>query len=538
MNTLATLQDLIEGAARQYATKKAFSCMGASLTFAQLHARALDFAQYCQHELKLVKGDRLAIMLPNILQYPIILFGSILAGLTIVNVNPLDKAPSIGHELRDSEARAVVVLENFAHELGLALPDTQVEMVIVTSIGELLPTVKHFLVDAYLRHIAHKVPEFHFPHSIEFKQALDTGHKHAFTPVKVAPEDLAFIQYTGGTTGIAKGVMLSHANLVANLRQVRHWVGESLQDGEEVIITALPLYHIFSLLVNCFLLVYMGGENVLIPNPRDIPDLVKIMKKSHYTCFTGVNTLFNALLHHEPFREMDHSRMKMVIGGGMAVQKTVADEWQKVTGCVIIQGYGLTETSPVVTITSPTAPCFTGSIGAPILDTEVSIQDPEGRELPDHAVGELCVRGPQVMPGYYHLPLETAQALRDGWLHTADAAYRDKQGLYYIVDRLKDMIIVSGFNVYPAEVENMLKTMPQINEIAIIGVPNPDHGEVVKAFIVKERGVSLSAQQVIDFARRNLAAYKCPHEVVFVDALPKSPVGKILKKDLRVMTGA
>ena len=530
-----TLQDLIVNSQNKFSAKKAFSCMGASLTYSELYADSLDFARYCQSELKLVKGDRLAVMLPNILQYPIVVFGALLAGLTLVNINPLDKAPSIGHELRDAEVRAIVVLENFAHELALALPETQIEMVIVTSIGALLPAIKHFFVDQYLRHIAHQVPEYHFAHSIGFQEVLHLGRKAPFKAVPVAPEDLAFIQYTGGTTGIAKGVMLSHSNLVSNLAQVRDWVSDALREGEEIIITALPLYHIFSLLVNCFLFVDLGGENVLIPNPRDISDLAKVMKKSHYTCFSGVNTLFNALLHHAPFREMDHSKVKLTIGGGMAVQKAVADEWQKVTGHVLIQGYGLTETSPVVTITPFNAPAFTGSIGLPILDTEVAIKDPEGRDLPVNMIGELCVRGPQVMQGYYHRPEETANALRDGWLHTADAAYMDEAGFCYLVDRLKDMIIVSGFNVYPAEVENMLKTMPEINEVAVIGIPDIEHGEVVKAFVVKEKNVELTAKQIIDFAHQFLAGYKCPHEVEFVESLPKSAVGKILKKDLRLV---
>ena len=479
-----TLQDLIFTAQQKFPAKKAFTCMGASLTFAELYADALDFAHYCQSELKLVKGDRLAIMLPNILQYPIAVFGAILAGLTLVNINPLDKAPSIAHELKDSGAKAIVVLENFAHELSLALPETQIQKVMVTSIGALLPVLKHFFVDQYLRHIAHQVPEYHFADSIEFQKALHLGRKCAFTPVKVAPQDLAFIQYTGGTTGIAKGVMLSHSNLMSNLFQVRDWVGTTLQEGAEVMITALPLYHIFSLLVNCFLFVLLGGENVLIPNPRDIADLTKVMHKSHYTCFSGVNTLFNALLHHQPFRGMDHASAKLTIGGGMAVQKVVADEWQKVTGRVLIQGYGLTETSPVVTITPFDAPVFTGSIGLPILDTRIVIKDPAGHDLPPNTIGELCVQGPQVMQGYYQRPEETAAALREGWLHTADAAYIDESGFCYIVDRLKDMVIVSGFNVYPAEVENMLKTMPEINEIAVIGVPDADHGEVVKHILI------------------------------------------------------
>ncbi len=531
---MTNLQDLLIEAEARFPNHRAFSCMGAHLTFAELYQNASNFSAYCQAECGLNKGDRLAVMLPNILQYPIVIFGAILAGLTLVNINPLDRAPSIAHELQDSGARVVVVLENFAHELSLALPETQIEKVIVTSIGAMLPTLKHFFVDHYLRHIAHKVPAYHLEHAVEFQAALDLGKKQPRAMIKVSSDDLAFIQYTGGTTGIAKGVMLSHANLIANLLQVRDWIGDSLQEGQEIIITALPLYHIFSLLVNCFLFVFLGGENVLIPNPRDLPDLIKVMQKSHYTCFSGVNTLFNALLHQPAFREMDHSQVKLTIGGGMAVQKSVADEWQKVTGHVLIQGYGLTETSPVVTITPFDAPTFTGSIGLPILHTQIAIKDPAGQNLPPHVIGELCVRGPQVMQGYYHRPEETAAALREGWLHTADAGYLDEAGFCYLVDRLKDMIIVSGFNVYPTEVENMLKNMPEINEVAVIGIPNLEHGEVVKAFIVKEKGSDLSAKQVIDFAHQKLAAYKCPHEVEFVESLPKSAVGKVLKKDLRI----
>lgn len=528
-----TLQDLILDAAEKYPHNTAFWCMGGSFNFKDFLHHAQAFSNYCREELSLKKGDRLAVMLPNLLSYPIAIFGAILAGVVVVNINPMDKGDNLQHELSDSGAKAIVVLENVLHVLEGVIKKTRIDHVILASVGGMLPWWKGLLVNGYLRYVKKVVPRRHIKRAVSFHHSLKVGRGYVFQQVAVGSHDLAFIQYTGGTTGIAKGVMLSHKNLMSNLFQVRAWVDGHLQEGKESIITALPLYHIFSLLVNCFLFINLGGKNILIPDPRNIPALVKVMQRTHFTCLSGVNTLFNALLHNETFRKMDHTRMKMTIGGGMAVQKAIAEAWYAVTHNVIIEGYGLTEASPVVTINPANIQHFTGSIGLPISGTQLCIQSKRGKVLPAGQVGELCVKGPQVMQGYYGRPEDTQKAIKDGWLHTADAAYVDEKGFYYIVDRLKDMVIVSGFNVYPAEVENTLKTLKGVNEVAVIGIPDETHGEVVKAFIVKEPKSRLNTKKVIDFAHQHLLSYKCPHEVVFVEALPKSPVGKILKKDLK-----
>lgn len=528
-----TLQDILLEAEVRFADRQGFSCMGKSLTFKELFTKAKAFSNYCREELKLQKGDCLALMMPNLLQYPVCLFGALLAGLTIVNLNPLDKAESLKNELKDSGAKVIVVLENFVAELEKVMHDTVIRQVIITSVGSFQPFLKKILIDGYLRHIKKAVPVWHLPGAIRLHEALDKGARYPFQRVLVSSEDLAFLQYTGGTTGIAKGVMLSHGNLVANLLQVHAWTKAVLLEGKEVVVTALPLYHIFSLVINCFLFTYLGGYNVLVPDPRNIPDLTKTLKTSKATCFCGVNTLFNALLHYPGFRNMDHSSLKVIIGGGMAVQKAVADEWQQVTGTVLIQGYGLTETSPVVTINPLEATEFSGSIGQPIPSTLVSIRNENNEELHFGEIGELCVQGPQVMQGYFKREAETEKAMSGGWLHTGDAAYMDHKGFVYIVDRLKDMVIVSGFNVYPTEVENVIKTMPGVNEVAIIGVPDVEHGEIPKAFIVKEKGSTLTEAEVIQFCHDKMAAYKCPRRFEFRESLPKSNVGKILKKELR-----
>lgn len=527
-----SLQNLIQEAAHTFPHHPAFSCMGKTLSFQEIFEHAQHFSNYCRAVLALKKGDCLAIMLPNILQYPIALLGGLLAGLVIVNLNPLDKAESLAHELSDSGAKAVIVLENFVSELEKVLPQTALKKVIITSMGDLQPLWKRFGIHVYFHYLKKSIPSCNLSQAVSFSEVLKKGAHHDFILCPVEPHDLAFIQYTGGTTGIAKGVMLSHSNMMSNILQVQAWVKNVLSEGQEIIVTALPLYHIFSLLVNCFLFIKMGGHNLLIPDPRNIPALVKDLKQSHFTCLSGVNTLFNALLHSPAFCAMNHAGMKLSIGGGMAIQQAVAEAWQAKTGKVLIQGYGLTEASPVVAINPLESTSFTGSIGLPISSTEVSIQDKNGNILPAGVTGELCIKGPQVMQGYYHNPSETQKALKQGWLHTADAAYMNEKGFLFIVDRLKDMVIVSGFNVYPAEVENMIKKMPGVNEVAVIGIPDALHGEVVKAFIVKEKKSRITAQKVIDFCHERLAAYKTPHQVEFIEALPKSAVGKILKKDL------
>lgn len=528
-----TLQDLFEDTCSKFPTRPAYTFMGHTLTYQTFRRHAEHFANFCRIHLKLQKGDRMGIMLPNLLQYPIAVFGAILAGVVLVNLNPLDKGPSLKRELANSGAKALVVLENFVSELLPIVKDTELEHVIVASSGDLQPWPKGFAINFYLRHIEKKVPKFHFPDQIRFMDALKIGAKYPFEKVLVAPEDMAFLQFTGGTTGVPKGAILSHKSLMCNVMQCCSWIREDLVEGQEVIITALPLYHIFSLTVNNFVFMNLGGESVLIPDPRDLPHFIKVLKSSGFTCLNGVNTLFNALLHQEEFLKLDFSRLKVTIAGGMSVQQAVADEWQKVTHCVLTQGYGLTEASPVVCINPVKAKKFIGSVGLPIPSTEVSIRDKDGNEVKLGETGELCVKGPQVMEGYWHNEAETKNVLdAEGWLKTGDAAYMDKQGFVFIVDRLKDMLIVSGFKVFPNEVEDLLKTLPGVNEVAVIGVPNELHGQVVKAVIVKEKNSTLTKDEVIKFCHDRLVAYKVPHEVEFVESLPKSAVGKILKKDI------
>jgi long-chain acyl-CoA synthetase len=531
-DTQETLQDLIRIAAERFGPRTAFVCMDQSLNFTEVYHYAKAFANYCRDCLHLVPGERVALMLPNLLEYPLALFGAQLAGLVIVNLNPLDKADALLHELTHSGATLVVALDSRVEELSKIIEKTAVKQVILTSAGALQPLWKRLLIDGYLRYIKKSIPLWNATPSLCFRELLREGARLAFQAVPRRPQDLAFIQYTSGTTGLAKGAMLSQQNVMSNLSQIHAWVRPNLTDGSEIILTALPLYHIFSLVVNCLLFVKLGGKNVLIPDPRNLPALIKIMKHTPLTCITGVNTLFNALLHQPAFCRLDHSRLKLTIGGGMAVQRAVAEAWQETTQSVLLQGYGLTETSPVVSINPLNSKSFTGSIGLPIPSTDIVICDPTGEPLPQGQVGELCVRGPQVMLGYFNAPEATQKVLIDGWLHTGDAAYIDEQGFLYLVDRLKDMLIVSGFKVYPAEVENLLKTLAGVNEVAVIGIPDALHGEVVKAFIVKEAKSMLTEQAVIDFAHARLVAYKVPHHVEFIRALPKNSVGKILKKDL------
>jgi len=529
-----TLVTVFQESCRKFAERPAFTCQGSSITFAELWLKAADFSSYCQHHLGLKKGDRFAIMSPNLLDYPVALFGALQAGLVVVNLNPMDKAPNLQQELKDAGAKAIMVMDNFTDELEAIIEQTEVHTVILSSVGDLYGFFKRNLIQAYLKFVKHSIHKWHKGHAIHFRQALKLGSKRPYHPVVLDGNDMAFLQFTGGTTGVPKGAVLTHKNMVSNLKQAYTWVKNLFVEGQEVAVTALPLYHIFSLLANCMLFVKLGSENILIPDPRRIHTMVNTLSEKPFTAITGVNTLFNALLHHPKFRSMDFSRLKLSLGGGMAVQKPVADEWQKLTGCVLCQAYGLTETSPAVTINPVTSKTFSGSIGLPLASTEVEIRDKDNHPLAIGEIGELCIKGPQVMQGYWNNPTETKKAIDpEGWLHTSDGAYIDERGYVYIVDRLKDMIIVSGFNVYPAEVEQELKTLPGVNEVAVIGVPDPIHGETVKACIVKEPGSTLTRELVIKFCHDKLAAYKTPHIVEFYDALPKSPVGKILKRELR-----
>ena len=530
----ASLKDVFEQSVRHYPDHRAFSNMGAALTYRELDARSRAFGAWLQERAGLKKGDRIALMLPNVLQYPIALMGALRIGLTVVNVNPLYTARELSHQLNDSRARAIVLLENFAHTLEQIPTEQRPKTVVTTRVGDLLPTPKALLVNAVVKYIKKAVPSFHLPDAISFRKTLQTGSGLELTETTVGPGDLAFLQYTGGTTGTAKGAMLTHRNMVANLQQASAWIAPKMRPGQEVIVTALPLYHIFSLLANCLMFMKLGGENVLITNPRDLPSFVKELRRQRFTAFTGVNTLFNGLLNTPGFEKIDFSHLRLTLGGGMAVQRRVAERWKATTGSTLVEAYGLTETSPAVCVNPVDLADYKGSIGLPIPSTEVSIRDDRGEEVALGENGELCVRGPQVMAGYWGVgTAETESAFfADGWLRSGDIARMDEQGYVYIVDRKKDMINVSGFNVYPNEVESVLVSHPHVFEAAVIGVPDEEHGERLKAFVVCGKH-ALSADEVIDHCRQQLTGYKVPREIEFRSELPKSNVGKILRRSLR-----
>jgi len=511
----------------------AYRNFGKTLTYAQTDALVNQFAGYLLGELKLKKGDRVAVMMPNCLQQPIATFAILRAGLTVVNVNPLYTARELKHQLVDSGATSLVVVDNFGRTVQEAIAGTPVKYVITSGLGDLLG-FKGKIINFVLKYIKKMVPDYHLPGAVRFRDALAAGQKHALPEVEIAPDDIAFLQYTGGTTGVAKGAMLTHRNMVANMQQTSSWVGDSgLEPGKEVVITALPLYHIFSLTANGLLFMKLGGLNHLITNPRDMPGFIKELKTNHFTVMIGVNTLFNGLLNAPGFDQLDFSNLKISLAGGMAVQRAVAERWKKVTGNTLTEGYGLTEASPVICVNRLDLPEYNGSIGLPVPSTEVSIQDEAGNFLPTGEVGELCARGPQVMPGYWQRPDETANVLSsDGWLHTGDMAKMDENGYVYIVDRKKDMILVSGFNVYPNEVEDVIAMMPEVLEVAAIGVPDERSGELVKVVIVK-KDPALTEEHVKAYAKANLTAYKCPKIVEFRKELPKTNVGKILRRELR-----
>ena len=528
-----TLVDLIMGSCQEFADKPAFTNMGATLTYRELDERSAHFAAYLQHELGFAKGDRVAIMMPNLLQYPIALIGILRAGMVAVNVNPLYTARELEHQLSDAGARAIVIVENFAATLEKVVDKVPLEAVITTQIGDALPTAKRLLTNFVVKHVKRMVPAFKLPGAIAFNTVLADGAKQSMKPVKVAPDDIAFLQYTGGTTGLAKGAILLHRNMVANVSQAEAWLDPWTEKGNEVILTPLPLYHVFALMANCLMFMRQGGKNVLITNPRDIPALVKEFDTHKPTAFTGVNTLFNALVNNEAFAKLDFSRLKITLGGGAAVQKAVAEKWQKATGVALIEAYGLTETSPGVSINPLTLERYNGSIGLPLPSTDISIRDEAGNEVEPGEPGELCVSGPQVMAGYWNKPEENESTFfPDGYLRTGDVARFDEQGFLYIVDRKKDMILVSGFNVYPNEIEDVVSAHPKVMEAACIGVDDERSGEVVKIFVVKA-DASLTEDELLAYCREELTGYKVPKHVAFIDELPKSNVGKILRKDLR-----
>ena len=529
----SSISAVFNESAAQYGQRPAFTNMGKTLTYAETKQYTDQFSAYLQHVLKLPKGERVAIMMPNVLQYPIAVFGALQAGYVVANVNPLYTPRELEHQLVDCGATTIVVLENFANTLGLVLKNTPVKNVIIANIGEMLGAVKGTLVNFVLRHVKKMVPAYNIPNTISFKDTLAQGKNHAFTPVELTLEDVAFLQYTGGTTGVAKGAVLTHGNIVANMQQAGAWIKAKLSREGETILTALPLYHIFCLTVNLMIFTKIGGHNILITNPRDIPALVKEIAKYRVAVITAVNTLFNALVNNADFAHVDFSKLKLSVGGGMAVQKAVADKWQKITNQPIIEAYGLTETSPGVCVNPLSSTSYSGNIGLPISNTEIDVRDGEGKSVGIGEAGELFVRGPQVMRGYWNMPEETQKVLgADGFLSTGDVVIVNEQGFVKIVDRKKDMIVVSGFNVYPNEIEDVVAGHPGVLEVACVGVPSDKTGEAIRLFVVK-KDPALSKEDLIAYCRENLTGYKVPKDIVFKNELPKSNVGKILRRELK-----
>jgi len=529
----ASLVDLFERSVAQYADQPAFVNMGAVLTYRKLEERSRAFAAYLQNELKLNKGDRVAIMMPNLLQYPIALFGVLRAGMVVVNVNPLYTPRELKHQLTDSGAKAIVVVSNFAHTLDKVVAETPIESVILTGLGDLLSAPKRTVVNFVVKYIKKMVPKYHLPHAISMRKALSKGRRLQYVKPVVKKEDLAFLQYTGGTTGVSKGAMLSHGNVVSNLLQADAAYGSLLANGKEFVVTALPLYHIFALTVNCLLFLHKGANNLLITNPRDLPAFISELEKHPFTALTGVNTLFNALVNSEDFQKLDFSDLKLSIGGGMAVQRAVADKWQGITKTRLLEGYGLTEASPLVTCCPYDLAGYNGSIGFPVSNTDIQVRDEAGKVLAQGETGELYAKGPQVMQGYWNRPEETENVIDpQGYLATGDIGYMDEKGFFFIVDRKKDMILVSGFNVFPNEVEDVVALHPKVVEVAAVGVPHEISGELVKVFVVAS-DPALTAEDVIKHCRQHLTGYKIPKLVEFRDELPKTNVGKILRRELR-----
>ena len=531
----ASLIELIEESFDKYHSQDAFSNLGVNLTYADLDKYSSYFASYLQNTLHLKQGTRVAIMMPNLLQYPVALYGILRAGMVAVNVNPLYTARELKHQLNDSGAEAMIILANFANVLSEVIDDTPVRRVILTEIGDMCPWPKRSIVNFMVKYVKKMVPDFTLHDYDTFQGVMHKGAKQPHKPVTLNHEDMAFIQYTGGTTGVSKGAVLTHGNMVSNVMQSEAWFKPILKSSSEAIITALPLYHIFSLTANCLLFTKLGGLSILITNPRDLPAFVKTLQTTRFTCITGVNTLFNALANTDGIKDVDWSKVTMSFGGGMAVQESVAKQWQELTDTILIEGYGLTETSPAAVINPMTTDKFSGTIGVPISSTEVMIRDNEGNALPFGEPGEVCIRGPQVMRGYWQRPDETAEVLDDdGWFSTGDVGFMSEEGYVKLVDRKKDMILVSGFNVYPNELEEVVAHHPDILEVAAIGVPDDHSGEVVKMFIVP-KSADLTEENVMEYCRENLTGYKRPKYIEFMEELPKTNVGKVLRKELRAL---
>ena len=533
LSEFQSLGELFERSVGQYRDRVAYISMGAQITYGELDKLSRDFAAYLQSVLKLPRGARVALMMPNVLQYPICIFGALRAGYVVVNVNPLYTPRELEHQLKDSGAEVIVILENFAVTLEQVVARTPVKHIIVARLGDMLPFPKGAVVNFVVKYVKKMVPAWTLTRAVNFRTALGKGAAAELKAVIVQQEDLAFLQYTGGTTGVSKGAMLLHRNILANLAQAHAWINPALGDEQHMVVTALPLYHIFALTANCFTFFKIGASNLLIVNPRDIPGFVGELAKHRFTVITGVNTLFNALLNNDAFCALDFGHLKVTLGGGMAVQKAVAERWKQVTGKPLIEAYGLTETSPAATINPLDIPAYNGAIGVPISSTEVAIRDDAGRDVPLGERGELCIRGPQVMKGYYNRPEETAKVIMpDGFLLTGDVAVMDEKGFVRIVDRKKDMILVSGFNVYPNEVEDVVAQHAGVLEVAAVGVPHEKSGEVVKIFVVK-KDPALTAEALIAHCREHLTGYKVPGQVEFRSELPKTNVGKILRRELR-----
>lgn len=530
-----SLVDVFEESCQTYSNNPCFSNFGKTLSFQDIETHTRHFAAFLQQELKLHKGERIAIMMPNLLQNPVSIFSALRAGLTVVNTNPLYTPDELKHQLCDSGATTIIILENFAHTLEQIIQDTPVKHVIVTRMGDLLSYPKSAIINLVVKHIKKMVPDYHLPGAIAFKHCLKRGKSLKYTHPQSVQNDIAFLQYTGGTTGVAKGAVLTHGNLVANLMQVSAWIEPFANKGKEHIITALPLYHIFSLTANCLFFMKIGGLNHLITNPRDMKNFVKEIKHAKFTAITGVNTLFNGLLNTPGFDKVDFSRLNISLGGGMAVQQSVAERWQQVTGCCLLEAYGLTETSPAVCINPMNMQSYNGKIGLPIPSTEVVIKDDFNRSVPPGEAGEICIRGPQVTQGYYHRPEETAMVFDDeGFFHSGDIGFMDEHGYVQIVDRKKDMILVSGFNVYPNEVEAVIALHDDVLEVGVIGMPDENSGEQVMAVVVSNNP-SLSLRDIQIHCEASLTRYKIPRRVEFVSEVPKSNVGKILRRELRTM---
>lgn len=525
--------DVFEQAVQKYGSRIAFDNMGKQLSYDEVDKLSTQFASYLQNVLKLPRGERVAIMMPNVLQYPIAVFGILKAGLVVVNTNPLYTPRELEHQLNDSGATTIIVLENFANTLSLVLPRTQVKNVIIANIGEMFGTFKGMLMNFVIRKIKKMVPNYRIEGAVSFKQALALGAKQPLQAVELNREDLAFLQYTGGTTGVAKGAMLTHGNICANMLQATEWIINKLEFGKETVVAALPLYHVFALTVNLLLFTHIGATSILITNPRDLDGFIEELKKHPFSVFIGVNTLFNGLLNKPAFRQLNFQSLKLTLGGGMATQKVVAERWAELTGVPIIEAYGLTEASPGVCVNPLNIETYSGSIGLPIPSTDVQLRDANGQEVGINQAGELWVRGPQVMRGYWQRPDETAKVIdQDGWLETGDIAVMDEKGWLKIVDRKKDLIVVSGFNVYPNEIEDVVAHHEKVLEVACIGVQSEKTGEALKLFVVK-KDPSLTKEELIDYCRSQLTGYKVPRDIEFRDELPKSNVGKILRRELR-----